>query len=48
VFDRTDFGTPVRAPRHFIRSANGVFAFIADSPRDTGFDPESGVYWMRP
>jgi hypothetical protein len=48
VFDRTDFGTPVRAPRHFIRSANGVFAFIADSPRDTGFERESGVYWMRP
>jgi hypothetical protein len=48
VFDRTDFGTPVRAPRHFIRSANGVFAFIADSVDATGFELESGVYWMRP
>jgi hypothetical protein len=48
VFDRTDFGTPVRAPRHFIRSANGVFAFIADSADAGGFELESGVYWMRP
>jgi hypothetical protein len=48
VFGRTDFGTLVRRPRHFIRSANGVFAFIADPADATGFELDSGVHWMRP
>lgn len=48
VLARTSFGTPVLTPRHFVRSSDGVFAFIADSYDAEGYTLESGVYWMRP
>lgn len=44
----TVYGSPVVAPRHLVRSASGVFAFIADSYDADGYTLESGAYWMRP
>jgi hypothetical protein len=43
-----EYATQVLTPRHFVRSTGGVFAFIAGSYDGASFEPESGVYWIRP
>lgn len=48
VVDTNRYGSRLLAPRHFVRSTGGVFAFIADRLLGDGSLRESGVHWMRP